>query len=233
MTERNDNLKFSGEYKELKNKESEVWGVRGKKYGIYLFVIALAGWALASYNFNLLTVAFPAVSSALHSTDAQVGETGTVISLVAIFVPIAVGYWMDSRGRKIMWMVVLAISAIFTALTAVVTTFLELVIIRAIASSFGLSELGVSITIVNESLGPKSRGWLYSWVQGGWPLGVFLASGVYLATIHFGWPVVFAIGAVPLIAVIIGRFWIKDPMRYENLKKIKDLIKKGVPAGQI
>ncbi len=228
-----NSVKFSGENKEKTDKEAEIWGVRGKKYGIYLFAIALLGWALASYNYNLLTVAFPAVSSALHLTDVQVGETGTIISLLAIFVPIAVGYWMDSRGRKIMWMTVLLISAVFTGLTALVTNFVELVVFRAIAASFGLSELGVSITIVNESIGPKSRGWLYSWVQGGWPLGVFLASGIYLLTIHFGWETVFAVGAMPLIAVVVGRYWIKDPERYENLKKIKNLLKKGVPENQI
>jgi hypothetical protein len=31
---------------------------------------------------------------------------------------------------------------------------------------------------VNESVGPKFRGWIYSWVQSGWPFGVFLASGI-------------------------------------------------------
>jgi len=233
MAGNEDDLKFSGESEELKNKADEVWGVRGKKYGIYLFIVALLGWTLASYNYNLLTVAFPAVSKALHLTATQVGETGTVISLVAIFVPILVGYFMDVKGRKIMWMVVLAISAIFTALTAIVTTFVELVIFRAIASSFGLSELGVSITLVNESIGPKSRGWIYSWIQGGWPIGVFLASGIYLITIRFGWQIVFAIGAIPLVAVVIGRYWVKDPERYESLRKIKKLIKKGIPISQI
>ncbi|GGM72702.1 MFS transporter [Thermogymnomonas acidicola] len=226
-------VQYRGEYEEKVNAEKAVWGTRGKKYGVYLFAIALLGWALASYNYNLLTVAYPVVEKALHLTAAEVGETGTVISLVSIFVPIAVGYWMDARGRRIMWMTVLAISAVFTALTAIASNFAELVFFRSVASAFGLSELGVSVTIVNESLGPKSRGWLYSWVQGGWPLGVFIASGIYLATISFGFRVVFAIGAIPLIAVFIGRYWIKDPERYENLKKIRELLKKGVPKSQI
>lgn len=233
MAENSDDMKYSGEEQELKNKEYQVWGSRGKKYGIYLFIIALMGWALASYNYNLLTVGFTPVATALHLTSTQVGETGTVISLGSIFVPIAIGYWMDARGRRIAWMVALLISAVFTGLTALVSNFIELVIFRTIASSFGLSELGISITIVNESVGAKSRGWIYSWVQGGWPLGVFLASGIFLATERFGFRVVFAIGAIPLIAVVIGRYWIKEPQRYENLKKIKDLLKKGVPTQQI
>ncbi|MEM4090507.1 MAG: MFS transporter [Thermoplasmatales archaeon] len=224
---------FEGEKKEKLDKEAAVWGTRGRKYGIYLFAVALAGWALASYNYNLLVVAFPNVASALHLTEIQVGEVGTVISIVSIFVPIGMGYWMDAKGRRIVWMAALTISAVFTGLTAFVTNFAELVAFRAIASSFGLSELGISITIVNESLGPKMRGWLYSWVQGGWPLGVFIASGMYLAFISFGFRIVFAIGAIPLIVVIIGRYWIKEPERFENLQKVKNLLKQGVPRDQI
>jgi len=222
-----ENVKYKEQEEEKINAEKAVWGSRGRRYGIYLFAVALAGWALASYNYNLLTLAYPNVASALHLTSVQVGETGTIISLVSIFVPILLGYWMDTRGRKVMWMLALGMSAVFTGLTALVTNFAELVIFRAIASSFGLSELGISITIVNESLGPKQRGWLYSWVQAGWPLGVFIASGMYLAFIGFGWKVVFAVGAIPLIVVMIGRYWIKDPERYLNLKKIKDMLKSG------
>ena len=228
-----ENVQYKGQEEEKINAEKAVWGSRGRRYGIYLFAVALAGWALASYNYNLLTLAYPNVASALHLTSVEVGETGTIISLVSIFVPMALGYWMDTRGRKAMWMLALGVSAVFTGLTALVTNFAELVIFRAIASSFGLSELGISVTIVNESLGPKQRGWLYSWVQGGWPLGVFIASGMYLAFISFGWPVVFAVGAIPLIVVMIGRYWIKDPERYLNLKKIRDLMKQGKKKEEI
>lgn len=215
------------------DEEKLVWGPRGRKYGLYLFAIALAGWALASYNYNLLTVEFPIVADALNLTPVQVGEIGTIISLASIFVPILVGYWMDAYGRRLMWMVALGISAAFTGLTAIVTNFWELALFRALASSFGLAELGVSITIVNESLGPKQRGWLYSWVQAGWPLGVFIASGTFLAFNRFGWQVVFAIGAIPLILVMIGRLWIKEPDRYLNLKKIRELLKQGKKKEEI
>jgi hypothetical protein len=39
------------EIEEISEEEKAVWGVRGKKYGIYLFIVALAGWALASYDY--------------------------------------------------------------------------------------------------------------------------------------------------------------------------------------
>jgi MFS family permease len=239
MTEDKTKDQGDSEYKpekekeEISEEEKAVWGVRGKKYGIYLFVIALAGWTLASYDYNLLVLAMPNVAAALHLSAAEVGVLGTLISLMAIFVPMILGGLMDVYGRRLMWMIALFVAATCTGFTAIVQNFAELAIVRMLASSFGLSELGISITIVNESLGPKVRGWLYSWVQGGWPLGVFLASAVYLAFIGFGWRMVFLIGVIPLLLVAIGRYYIKDPVRFENLSKIKKLIKSGVPLEEI
>lgn len=222
-----ENRKFEGEQLEKTDEEKAVWGTRGKKYGRYLFIIALAGWALSSYDYNLLTTTLPKVSAALGLSATQVGLLGTLISVVSIFVPMGFGVIMDAKGRRIAWMTALLVTALATGFTALVQNFYELAIVRMIASSFGLAELGISVTIVNESLGPKMRGWLYSWVQGGWPLGVFLASGVYLGFISFGWRVVYLIGVIPLIVVVIGRVYIKDPERFESLVKAKAILLRG------
>ena len=58
-------------------------------------------------------------------------------------------------------------------------------------------------TIVNEQVAAMRRGLLYSIVQGGWPLGVFLAAGVYQLFIGYGWRFVFLLGIIPLLAVIV------------------------------
>jgi len=221
------------EIEEISEEEKAVWGVRGKKYGIYLFIIALAGWALASYDFNLLVLALSDIAKDLNLSPEQIGVLGTIISLVSIFVPIILGQMMDSYGRKRIWMLALSVTALTTGLTALVTDYYQLIIVRMIASSFALSELGISITIVNESVGPKFRGWIYSWVQGGWPFGVFLASGIYLAFIQFGWRMVFLAGIIPIIVVVIGRYFIKEPVRFENLKRMRSLVKSGYDAKKL
>ncbi|MGC8621839.1 MAG: MFS transporter [Caldisphaera sp.] len=222
-----------GELLEKQEKEKAFWGARGKRYGIYLVAIAAIGWALASYDYNLMTLLYPAIASALKLTSVQVGAVTDAIDAAAIFVPIILGSWMDSYGRKKMWMLALLVTAVFTGFSSIVSNVYELAIIRMIASSFSFSELGISITIVNESVGPKARGWLYSWVQGGWPLGVFLASAVYLSFIRFGWREVFLIGIIPLLLVVIGRYYIKEPTRYEDIKKAREELKKGKPIDEI
>jgi MFS family permease len=98
-----------------------------------------------------------------------------------LVVSLLVGWSMDRFGRKIMCQVALVGAAIFTGLTFFVTGFWGLVVVRALASGLANSELAISITLVNEELPAERRGFLYSIVQGGWPLGVLLASAVFWA----------------------------------------------------
>lgn len=133
----------------------------------------------------------------------------------------AAGWGMDYFGRKRMWMDCLTAAAVFTGLTFFVQNYWQLAVVRALALSFANSELAISITLVNEQVPSARRGLLYAIVQGGWPVGVFLASGVYLLFDRFGWRTVFLLGVLPIIAVIIGRYWVKESDRFLHLREVR------------
>lgn len=194
---------------------------RPGKYVTYLVIVALAGWALASYDINLLVLALPDVAKSLNVSESGLGLLGFVVYGAQLLITLCVGFAMDRFGRRRVWMVCLSGSAIFTGLTYFVQSFWQLALIRALASGFAYSELAVSITIVNEQLPAMRRGLLYSIVQGGWPLGVFLASGVYLAFGRLGWRFVFLLGVLPIVAVIAGRSFVREPERFERLQGVK------------
>lgn len=202
-------------------------GEGGRKYTIYLVIVALAGWSLASYDLNLLVLTIPDISAELGLSSTLVGSIGFFVFGAQFVVTLFVGYGMDTIGRKRMWMLCLTAAAIFTGLTFFVQSFWQLVAIRMLASGFAQAELAVSITLVNEQVPAKLRGFLYSIVQGGWPLGVFLASGVYLAFIGFGWRFVFLLGVVPIIVVLVGRVFIRESERYQHLQKVRKAQERG------
>ncbi|MBV9656084.1 MAG: MFS transporter [Acetobacteraceae bacterium] len=198
-----------------------------RHYTIYLIVIALAGWALASYDFNLLVLTFPDIAESLQLSATLVGLLGFIIYAAMFAITFFVGFGMDTLGRKWMWMFCLTGSAIFTGLTYFVQDFWQLALVRALASGLAFSELAVSITLVNEQVPSHRRGLLYSIVQGGWPLGVFLASGVYLAFHQYGWRTVFLFGVIPIVVVMLGRYWVKESDRFEHLQQLKAAKRNG------
>ena len=196
-----------------------------RRYLVYLLVIATAGWALASYDFNLLVTALPTVAADLKLSQTQVGLLGFVVYGAMLVISLLVGAAMDRFGRKVMWQITLIGAAVFTGLTYFVDSFWSLILIRALASGLANSELAISITLVNEQVPAKRRGLLYSIVQGGWPLGVLLASGVFLGFnngLGVDWHVVFVFGVVPLLMVIVGRRWVRPSQRYQQLRELRE-----------
>jgi MFS family permease len=198
-----------------------------RHYLKYLIVVALAGWSLASYDVNLLVLALPDIAKSLSISESGLGVLGFFVYGAQFFITICAGHAMDRFGRRGVWMHCLTGTALFTGLTYFVQDFWQLVFVRAIASGFAYAELAISITIVNEQMPAKHRGLLYSIVQGGWPLGVFLASGVYLMFGGLGWRFVFLLGLLPIIAVILGRFFVRESERFEHLQSVRNAVRQG------
>jgi MFS family permease len=201
-----------------------------RRYVVYLLIIAIAGWALASYDFNLLVVALPTISKDLHMSETQVGLLAFLVYGAMLMLSLMAGYGMDRYGRKTMWQFALVGAAIFTGLTYFVQSFVALVVVRALASGLANSELAISITLVNEQVPAPRRGFLYSIVQGGWPIGVLLSAAVFLGLnggLGLDWHVIFLFGVVPLLMVIVGRRWVRPSERYEQLQQIKQAKRNG------
>ncbi|GAB3556089.1 MFS transporter [Spelaeicoccus albus] len=200
------------------------------RYMVYLIIIALLGWSLASYDSNLLTLTMPAIADDLHLSATVLGILGFLVSGAEVVVCLFVGWGMDHLGRKRMWMICLGIAGIFTGLTFFVQDFWQLAIVRMIASAFAFAELAVSVTLVNEQVPAKRRGFLYSIVQGGWPVGVFLASLLYLLVGQFGWRVVYLFGIIPLVLVAVGRIWVRESDRFTHMKAMHEAVKRDDTA---
>lgn len=198
---------------------------KDRKYMVYLIIIALAGWSLASYDSNLLTLTMPQIAKDLHLSATVLGVLEFVVFGAEVIVALFVGWGMDHIGRKRMWMLCLGIAGVFTGLTFFVQDFWQLALVRAIASAFAFAELAVSVTLVNEQVPAKRRGFLYSIVQGGWPVGVFLASGLYLLVGNFGWRVVYLFGVIPIILVAIGRWKVRESDRFVHMKALRAAVK--------
>lgn len=194
---------------------------RSRRYLTVLVLLAFAGWALAAYDTNLLVLAIPDIAESLHLSATKVGLLGFVVYIAQFFIVLAVGRAMDSRGRKVLWQWVLVGTAVFTGLTFFVQDFWQLAIIRCLAGGFAASEQAVAIALINEEAPRRHRGLLYSIVQSGFSAGVLLASAVYLLAHPLGWRVVFALGVLPLVAVIIGRRYLRESDRWLQVNDIR------------
>ncbi len=192
------------------------------RYTTYLIIVALFGWALAAYDTNLFNLTIADITKDLGITSSMLGVMGFFVYLSEFVIALLMGYVMDKRGRRYAWMTCLIVAGVFTGLTYFVQGFWSLVLVRAIASGFANAELAVSVTLVNEQVPAKRRGMLYSIVQSGYTVGVFMASGMYLLVSGLGWRSVFLFGVLPLVLVAIARSGVKESPRFLHIKAIRE-----------
>lgn len=207
--------------------DKEPIGERSQRYLIYLIAVALFGWSLASFDFNIYVLTISDIAKTLHLPSTSVGFVGFFIYVGEFAGSLCFGMLMDRRGRRFAWLAALAGATVFTGLTYVVQNFWELSTVRALADFFAYAELAISVTIVNEELPAKHRAFLYSIVQAGWPVGVVFAAIAYLGGIHWGWRVLFLLSVPPLFVVAVARIWIKEPQRWQRLHQIRTALDNG------
>jgi MFS family permease len=96
-------------------------------------------------------------------------------------------------------------------------------------SGLGYSEQAVNATYLNEMYGNHPRrGFIYSLVQGGWPIGVLLGaalSAVLLPAI--GWRNTFLVATFPAIVIAVLAIKLRESPKFQAMKYIKKLEKEN------
>jgi MFS family permease len=191
-------------------------------YVAFVVILAWAGWSLAAMDFNIMSSTLPLTAKDLNFPVSEVTELLTIIFVGMFIVLILFGPLFDKYGRRKAFQLTLILAAITTGLTALATNFAEFAILRAMADAFAYAESAAGLVLVNEVIGSRARGFIYSFVQAGWPTGVAIASFLSVAVVpSLGWRGVYALGVIPLVIVIIARFWVKETGRFEHLNAIK------------
>lgn len=149
--------------------------------------------------------------------NIDLSQIGTLlaIGMIASWLLSAVaGPAMDYIGRKAVLEATLFFTALGSVFTAIVWSWGSLIAARTITQASSSAEMPAGLTVVGEELSPQARGPVIGLIQTGYPVGFFLASWVGSWIIpNYGWRVLFVIGLVPLIVLILARYWLREPER--------------------
>lgn len=87
--------------------------------------MAVAGWALASYDSKLLVLTLPDIKKDLGLSDSAVGLLGFFVYGAQFLITLFIGYAMDRRGRKVMSMNIawLSVGVVVGCLQGIATFF--------------------------------------------------------------------------------------------------------------
>ena len=188
----------------LPSAAARAWSeIRG--YPLFVFLMCLLGWSLASMDQSLFGYAIPGIKEEFGSSVTDIGWVLFASFVFAALASSVIGMLGDRYGRKIMFVYCLAISAFLVGLHAFVTGLVTLTILRMLAfgMSNGLSPITNAFTA--ETAPPRFRGLLVGLLQCGYPIGWFVASMIAVPVMsNFGWRYIF----MPALLVIPIAFWL-------------------------
>lgn len=197
-------------------------------------VLAFFAWTFAVYDFVLFGTMLPAMAKDFGWAPATSTAINTWVSVGTFVVAILLGLVADRIGRKRGMMLTIGGTAVASVATALTFNPLYLIGVRSIAG-LGYSEQAINATYLNEIYDvtddkfiKRNRGFIYSIVQGGWPVGVLLSAAlaaIFLPTI--GWRGSFLVATFPAILLIFMRMRMKETPQFQVQQRISSLVKKG------
>jgi MFS transporter, putative metabolite:H+ symporter len=197
-------------------------------------LIAFLAWLFAVYDYILFGTLLPEISRVFGWNEATASLVSTLVSVGTAIVALAVGPIVDRIGRRRGMILTVSGTALASAASAVTPGAGYLVGIRSLGG-LGLSEQAVNATYLNEIYAvtedekiKKNRGLVYSLVQGGWPLGVLVASAfvaIFLPLV--GWRGCFLIAVFPAIIIALMRRGLKESPQFELELQMRKLRKEG------
>ncbi|WP_206995744.1 MFS transporter [Trinickia mobilis] len=199
-------------------------------------IVAFFAWVFAVYDFILFGTLLPEIGKHYGWSAATQAEIATFVAIGTAVIAFAIGPLLDRLGRKagLLWTV--AGAALCSGLTVVGGAMGQwpLVLIRSL-SGLGYAEETVNATYLNELYSAandprlnRNKGFIYSLVQGGWPIGALIASGLTALLLpRIGWQGCFVFATFPAVVIFFMTRRLKESPQFLLHKQIKQLREAG------
>lgn len=195
-------------------------------------VVCFIAWVASVYDFTLFGTLLPVIAEDFGWSVAESTAINTYATIGVFLVALAVGTIIDKMGRKKALIVLMLGGAVASGLTGAAIGAASLVIIRSF-SGFSMSEEVVNAVYLNEIYKEaKSRGLMYSLVQGGWPVGALVSAGLSALTLPLiGWRWSFVVAAVLSLIVVGLALRLPESPTFAAMKEVRRRRAAGDTAG--
>jgi MFS family permease len=191
-------------------------------------IVCFLAWVFSVYDVVLFGTLLPKIAEEFGWSTGYATTVATWVTIGTFFVSMLVGPLLDRVGRKPALIVTTAAAAVTSGFTGMVGGAASLVGVRAI-SGLGYSEEVVNSVYLNEMYGKtRRRGFMFSFVQSGWPVGALLAAAFAAVLLPVvGWRWVFALATFPVVIIVLLGARLRESPSFVALKRTRELRKEG------
>ena len=193
----------------------------------YGSLVAFLAWVFAVYDYISFGTLLPKIAGSFGWSTEYSTFIATLVSVMVFVASLTVGPMIDLLGRTKSLVVVTVGAALSSFLTGLTFAAWWLVLVRTF-SGWGYSEQAVNATYLNELYASaedkdkrsKTKGRVYSYIQGGWPVGVLFASAMAAVLLPVvGWRGVFFVATFPAVVIAILGTRLKDTPQFARIRE--------------
>jgi MFS family permease len=191
-----------------------------QRFPIRIWLISFAGWMFDFYDLVLFSFLLIPIGRDLGLTEPQEAVLLGVALGGSGIGGILFGYLSDLFGRKRIMTWTIMLYSLGTALTALSTGPISLLVFRALTGLGVGGEWAVGHAIMAESTPARMRGRASAFLQAGEPVGVALAAVVgLLVTPLIGWRAVFLISSASAGVALVVRQFLPESSLWQKQKE--------------
>jgi len=164
----------------------------------------LGAWTVDAMDVLLYVMSLTAIKNEFNISLAMSGALASVTLASSALGGIGFGVLADKIGRKKALAIAVSIYGLFTGLSAISSSALELAFYRTLLGLGMGGAWAAGALLVNETWPTEHRGKASGFMQAGWALGYMgaaLLSGLILPV--YGWRVLFCAGVIPSVLIAL------------------------------
>ena len=201
----------------------EPWNVQiTRKTITQVSIVCFIAWVASVYDFTLFGTLLPVIAEEFGWSVTQATAVNTFATIGVFIVSLIVGTILDRTGRKKALIILMLGGAVASGLTGLAVGAISLIVIRSF-SGFSMSEEVVNAVYLNEIYKEaKSRGVMYSLVQGGWPVGALVSAGLSALLLPIiGWRWCFVVAAALSLVVVLLATRLPESPTFAAMQEVK------------
>ncbi|MCS7104253.1 MAG: MFS transporter [Thermofilaceae archaeon] len=180
-----------------------------------LLLVLMSGWAVGALYAGLVSGTLPLIRMELNLSP---GEAGAVLSswLAGMLLGALVfGYIADKLGRRVSLILSTVFMGVFTPLSAVARSWLDLVFYRVLAGAGNAGYMVTASVLMSEYAATKNRGRSVAILESAWAVG-WLAALVLSRVLApaYGWRSVFLTTSTALLLVPAFHVGVPESLRF-------------------
>jgi MFS family permease len=194
-------------------------------------IVCFLAWVFSVFDNTLFGTLLPKISTDFGWSPDKGTVVATWVTAGTFLVSLAVGPMLDRFGRRPSLMITTAGAALTSGLSALTGGMLSVILVRSF-SGLGYSEEVVNSVYLNEVYGKNGkRGFMYSFVQSGWPVGALLGAALTaLFMPSIGWRGVFLFATFPAIVIVLLARRLPESPVFVNMRHVRKLREEGRTA---